>query len=217
MTADDGTAQPSILRLRFPDGDVELRWTSNELPVGVLVRSRGACARVSSSRRARRHPAACVDRRSSRASPVVKPAPARRGGLGPARNNSRNLRPFVLSVADVLRVRQAVRALEHEVSGARLKGTLPRFPCCGARDCRRVAPGRGDRGRLDQSLAQERPREWAVLFYCPECALQFKRKNRTAPHADDVSYSRGAGWPRRRAITRPTAPAPRVIPVKRGL
>lgn len=49
MTADDGTAQPSILRLRFPDGEVEIRWTSKQLPVGVLVRSRGALWRVSSS------------------------------------------------------------------------------------------------------------------------------------------------------------------------
>ena len=49
MTADDATAQPSILRLRFPDGDIEIRWTSKKLPVGVLVRSRGALWRVSSS------------------------------------------------------------------------------------------------------------------------------------------------------------------------
>jgi hypothetical protein len=27
----------SILTLRFPDGEVEIRWTSNDLPVGVLV------------------------------------------------------------------------------------------------------------------------------------------------------------------------------------
>jgi hypothetical protein len=38
--ADDGR-ETSILRLRFPDGDVELRWTTKELPVGILVRSRG--------------------------------------------------------------------------------------------------------------------------------------------------------------------------------
>ena len=49
MTPDDGTAQPSILRLRFPDGDVEIRWTTKKLPIGVLVRSRGALWRVSSS------------------------------------------------------------------------------------------------------------------------------------------------------------------------
>ena len=41
MTAEDGIAPQSILRLRFPDG-VEIRWTDKELPVGVLVRSRGA-------------------------------------------------------------------------------------------------------------------------------------------------------------------------------
>jgi hypothetical protein len=46
MTAgDDGS--DGILRLRFPDGDVELRWNSGELPVGVLVRSRGTLWRVS--------------------------------------------------------------------------------------------------------------------------------------------------------------------------
>jgi hypothetical protein len=49
VTADDGTPQQSILRLRFPDGNVELRWTATELPVGVLVRSRGALWRVKSS------------------------------------------------------------------------------------------------------------------------------------------------------------------------
>ncbi len=48
--SDAGTAPQSILRLRFPDGDVELRWTSAELPVGVLVRSRGALWRVKSSK-----------------------------------------------------------------------------------------------------------------------------------------------------------------------
>ena len=42
MADDDVTAPQSILRLRFPDGDVEIRWTDTELPVGVLVRSRGA-------------------------------------------------------------------------------------------------------------------------------------------------------------------------------
>jgi hypothetical protein len=49
MRADDGTAQASLLRLRFPDGDVELRWTTKALPVGVLVRSRGAQWRVTRS------------------------------------------------------------------------------------------------------------------------------------------------------------------------
>ena len=42
MTPEDGIAPQSILKLRFPDGDVEIRWTDKELPVGVLVRSRGA-------------------------------------------------------------------------------------------------------------------------------------------------------------------------------
>ncbi len=35
-----------ILLLRFPDGDVEYRSTGSVLPVGVLVRSRGALWRV---------------------------------------------------------------------------------------------------------------------------------------------------------------------------
>ena len=35
-----------IFLLRFPDGDVEWRSTSGELPIGVLIRSRGALWRV---------------------------------------------------------------------------------------------------------------------------------------------------------------------------
>ena len=35
-----------VVLLRFPDGDVEWRSTRGELPVGVLVRSRGALWRV---------------------------------------------------------------------------------------------------------------------------------------------------------------------------
>ena len=74
MTAEDGSSE-GILRLRFPDGDVELRWNTGELPVGVLVRSRGALWRVS------RHepgtvilePASPQDR--ARYGPVVKPTP----------------------------------------------------------------------------------------------------------------------------------------------
>jgi hypothetical protein len=42
VATDDGNASKSILRLRFPDGDVEIRWTDIELPEGVIVRSRGA-------------------------------------------------------------------------------------------------------------------------------------------------------------------------------
>lgn len=38
-----------VLRLRFPDGTVAIRWTGRELPVGVLVRSRGALWRVVAS------------------------------------------------------------------------------------------------------------------------------------------------------------------------
>ena len=49
MPVDDRTAPQSILRLRFPDGNVEIRWTTQELPVGVLVRSRGTVWVVKSS------------------------------------------------------------------------------------------------------------------------------------------------------------------------
>jgi hypothetical protein len=74
MTAGDGSAE-GILRLRFPDGEVEIRWNTGELPVGVLVRSRGALWRVS------RHeegavflePASPEDQASH--GPVVKPTP----------------------------------------------------------------------------------------------------------------------------------------------
>ena len=76
MTGDDSTARPSLLKLRFPDGDVEIRWTSYQLPVGVLVRSRGALWRVS------RHddqgavilePASPQDQ--AQYGPIVKPTP----------------------------------------------------------------------------------------------------------------------------------------------
>jgi hypothetical protein len=49
MESHDGAAPQSILRLRFPDGEVEIRWTAIELPVGVLVRSRGTLWVVKSS------------------------------------------------------------------------------------------------------------------------------------------------------------------------
>ena len=75
MTADDDTAQPSILRLSFPDGDVEIRWTSKQLPVGVLVRSRGALWRVSSSdgETVILDPASAEDQAAH--GPVTKPTP----------------------------------------------------------------------------------------------------------------------------------------------
>ena len=38
-----------IVLLRFPDGDVQYRSNEGELPVGVLVRSRGALWRVRAS------------------------------------------------------------------------------------------------------------------------------------------------------------------------
>lgn len=46
MSADGNDEGASLLRLRFPDGDVEIRWNTPQLPVGVLVRSRGALWRV---------------------------------------------------------------------------------------------------------------------------------------------------------------------------
>ena len=75
MTVDDGIAHTSILRLRFPDGEVEIRWTSNKLPVGVLVRSRGALWRVSRSDgdAVILEPASVEDQAAH--GPVVKPAP----------------------------------------------------------------------------------------------------------------------------------------------
>ena len=75
MSTNDETPEPQILRLRFPDGDVELRWTSKTLPVGVLVRSRGALWRV--SRKDGEHvvlePASLEDQASH--GPVTKPTP----------------------------------------------------------------------------------------------------------------------------------------------
>jgi hypothetical protein len=74
MTAGDGSAE-GILRLRFPDGDVELRWSTSELPVGVLVRSRGALWRVSRYEGGAviLEPASPQDQAAH--GPVVKPTP----------------------------------------------------------------------------------------------------------------------------------------------
>jgi hypothetical protein len=74
MTAGDGRSE-QILRLRFPDGEVELRWNSGELPVGVLVRSRGALWRVSSNEGGAviLEPASPEDQAPH--GPVVKPTP----------------------------------------------------------------------------------------------------------------------------------------------
>lgn len=81
MTADDSNAQASILRLRFPDGDVELRWSNNDLPVGVLVRSRGALWRVSSSdgHAVVLQPASREDQAAH--GPVTKPSPLGEGSV----------------------------------------------------------------------------------------------------------------------------------------
>ena len=74
MTAGDGSSE-GILRLRFPDGDVELRWNTRELPVGVLVRSRGALWRVSRNEGGTviLEPASPQDQ--AQHGPVVKPTP----------------------------------------------------------------------------------------------------------------------------------------------
>jgi hypothetical protein len=75
MSTNDETPGPQMLRLHFPDGDVEIRWTAKELPIGVLVRSRGALWRV--SRNNGRHvvlePASLEDQASH--GPVTKPTP----------------------------------------------------------------------------------------------------------------------------------------------
>jgi hypothetical protein len=74
MTVGDDSSD-GILRLRFPDGEVEIRWNSGELPVGVLVRSRGALWRVG------RHETGAVflepasPENQAAHGPVVKPTP----------------------------------------------------------------------------------------------------------------------------------------------
>jgi hypothetical protein len=74
MTAGGGSSE-GILRLRFPDGDVELRWNTGELPVGVLVRSRGALWRVTRYEGGAviLEPASPKDQ--AHRGPVVKPTP----------------------------------------------------------------------------------------------------------------------------------------------
>ena len=74
MTSGEGSSD-GILRLRFPDGDVELRWNTAELPVGVLVRSRGALWRVSRYEGGAviLEPASPKDQ--AQHGPVVKPTP----------------------------------------------------------------------------------------------------------------------------------------------
>jgi hypothetical protein len=72
----DGGKRYGLLRIRFPDGEVELRWTDNELPVGVLVRSRGVLWRVRSNDHGGAillEPASGQD--GADRGPVVKPTP----------------------------------------------------------------------------------------------------------------------------------------------
>ncbi len=72
---DDRTGDVPILRLRFPDGTVEIRWTSKELPVGVLVRSRGAVWRVSRREEGAVILEAASPEEQASHGPVVKPTP----------------------------------------------------------------------------------------------------------------------------------------------
>jgi hypothetical protein len=72
---DDSTRDVSILRLRFPDGEVEIRWTSNDLPIGVLVRSRGALWRVSRREEATVILEAASPEEQASHGPIVRPAP----------------------------------------------------------------------------------------------------------------------------------------------
>ena len=72
---DDRTSDVPILRLRFPDGEVEIRWTNKDLPVGVLVRSRGALWRVSSREGQTVMLEAASPADQARHGPVVKPTP----------------------------------------------------------------------------------------------------------------------------------------------
>ena len=72
MVADDGAPQ-SILRLRFPDGEVEIRWTDEELPVGVLVRSRGVVWVVKDTRNGSVFLEPAKSEVQAQHGPVVKP------------------------------------------------------------------------------------------------------------------------------------------------
>lgn len=69
------TLPKSSLRLRFPDGEVEIRWTDAEVPVGVLVRSRGALWVVKSSSRGAIDLAPAPPEVQAQHGPMVKPSP----------------------------------------------------------------------------------------------------------------------------------------------
>lgn len=75
MPAQHETPRKSILRLRFPDGEVEIRWTDEEVPVGVLVRSRGALWVVKSSSNAAIDLAPAPPEVQAQHGPMVKPSP----------------------------------------------------------------------------------------------------------------------------------------------
>ena len=74
LITDEPPPDLKILRLRFPDGEVELR-TSAELPIGVLVRSRGALWRVSRHERGAVILEPATPEEQARFGPVVKPTP----------------------------------------------------------------------------------------------------------------------------------------------
>jgi hypothetical protein len=69
----------TVLRLRFPDGDVEIRWATQDLPVGVLVRSRGAVWRVKSSSNGSVALEPAPPEIQAQHGPVIKPTPLGEG------------------------------------------------------------------------------------------------------------------------------------------
>jgi hypothetical protein len=73
MAPDDATAPQSILRLRFPDGEVQIRWTDRPLPIGVLVRSRGSVWVVKDSRNGSVFLEPAPSEVQAQHGPVVKP------------------------------------------------------------------------------------------------------------------------------------------------
>lgn len=75
MPAEDEAPGKSILRLRFPDGEVEIRWTEQRVPVGVLVRSRGALWVVKSSSDGAIDLAPAPPEIQAQHGPLVKPSP----------------------------------------------------------------------------------------------------------------------------------------------
>ena len=75
MPAEHEVPRKSILRLRFPDGEVEIRWTEEEVPVGILVRSRGALWVVKTSNEGALDLAPAPPEIQAQHGPMVKPSP----------------------------------------------------------------------------------------------------------------------------------------------